>query len=506
MTADLRDFCRGLEDLVSRRSGAVAAIDALTNQTFTYAQLDVLVRRTQAMLAGLGLGPGRILVSMLPNGIEALLVFLAAARMGVFLAPISVLASPREVVAWSKAVRADMILVTDPRPAEVVEALTSEGLPITGIAADGTLPLPSKPAPVRSGAGGGRIYLQTSGTTGTPKVIVIDVDRLWSAACAWVDHHPFLDNDTRFLNYLPVAYLGGLFNLCLIPLAAGGSFVVTETFSGTSLLNFWSDVERFDVNTVWLVPTILRGLLTLHERTSGKHERAYRMIRGAFIGTAILDRETKEKGERAFGFRMLENFALSETTFITSETAAAAGSTRGVGRVLPYVEMRLSPVGAGEGLALGTREILVRSPYLFLGYLRPNGEIDPNRDPEGFFATGDLGRMGEDGETLLLEGRIRDIVKKGGYLISLNEVETVAAQHPAVVEASAVGVPHEFYGEDVALFVRFREDAGEDTVGSLRIWLSENLAKFKWPTRITAVEALPRTASGKVEKFKLAGS
>lgn len=505
MTSLLRDFRRDLHELFSRRAGSVAAVDARIDQSFTYAQLDVLVRRTEAFLAGLGLGPRSTLVSLLPNGIEALLVFLAAARMGVYLAPFSVLSSPREVVNWSRMVKADLVLVADPRPADLVEALTAEGFAVAGLVADGSLPLPNRPAPVESGASGGRVYVQTSGTTGTPKVIVIDVDCLWSSACAWVAQHPELLNpDTRIINYLPVAYLGGLFNLCLIPLAAGGSFVVTEAFSGTSLLNFWSDVERFDINTLWLVPSILRGLLALHERTSGKHARAYRMIRGSFIGTAVLDRGTKEKGEKAFGFRMLENFALSETTFITSEQMDDPTSAdRGVGRVLPYVETRFAPPADGEGLPAGTGEIQVRSPYLFLGYLRADGSLDPQRDDDGFFATGDLGRLAEDGATVVLEGRLRDIVKKGGYLISLNEVEAVAQQHPSVAEASAVGVPHEFYGEDVALFVRFHDTAGEDPVGALRIWLSQNLAKFKWPTRIAAVDGLPRTASGKVQKFKL---
>jgi acyl-CoA synthetase (AMP-forming)/AMP-acid ligase II len=182
------------------------------------------------------------------------------------------------------------------------------------------------------------------------------------------------------------------------------------------------------------------------------------------------------------------------------------GLDRGVGRVLPGVEMHIEPLTkAGDGMTDEVGEIWVRSPYLFLGYLKPDGSLDPARGRDGFFATGDLGSLAADGTTLHLGGRMRDIVKKGGYLISLDEIESIAQRHPTVAEAAAVGISHEFYGEDVALYVRFHGEGQEDPVGVLRIWLTENLARFKWPSRITVVDQFPRTSSGKVQKYKLVG-
>ena len=138
--------------------------------------------------------------------------------------------------------------------------------------------------------------------------------------------------------------------------------------------------------------------------------------------------------------------------------------------------MRIVPDGDAEDPEIG--EIFVRSPFLFSGYLQNDGTVNLELDQESYWPTGDLGRFAEDGHTLLLKGRKRDIVKKGGYMISLNEIENVALKFRGVEESAAIAVPHTFYGEDVALFVTLKTSSTNPDESDIRIWLSQNLANI----------------------------
>jgi acyl-CoA synthetase (AMP-forming)/AMP-acid ligase II len=141
---------------------------------------------------------------------------------------------------------------------------------------------------------------------------------------------------------------------------------------------------------------------------------------------------------------------------------------------------------------------------MFLGYLQSDGQIECPTTKDGFFATGDLGHLTREG-TLFYDGRTKDIVKKGGHMIVLREIELLAEQHPLVEEASAVPISHEFLGEDYVLAVRVHLTAdGVDPISELQTWLRGELAKFKWPGRILERSDFPRTSSGKIKKRVLA--
>jgi acyl-CoA synthetase (AMP-forming)/AMP-acid ligase II len=171
--------------------------------------------------------------------------------------------------------------------------------------------------------------------------------------------------------------------------------------------------------------------------------------------------------------------------------------------VLPFVQLRCVPSHPDSGDHL-PGEIEAKTPYLFLGYLRGNGQIECPITVDGYFATGDLGHVNEQG-TLLYEGRTRDIVKKGGHMIVLREIEVLAEEHPLIEEASAIPIDHEFFGEDYVLAVRVRSQAGDgDPLAALQTWLKGELAQFKWPGDIVERTEFPRTMSGKIVKRRLA--
>lgn len=495
--AAIHSFAADFAVLTAERRAQVAMIDGKNDAEFTYGELGALAARAAATLDDAGIRAGDVVVSLLPNSVEAIAVFLACGLTGVGFAPLTAQATAREIADWVRLVSAKLVVLPSSAPPAAKAAAEGCGVTVIETSIDGECGgLSARGAELGTGQPAARLYLMTSGTTGEPKALVLDFDRLWSSGLAFASLYPTLGPAPRFWNYLPVSYLGGLFNLCLIPLAFGGSFVVSEQFSGPTLLTYWQNVYRYEIDVLWLVPTIVRGLLQLHRPDSPKAKQAgNHRVRAALLGTAPISLEQKTAFENAFSIPVYENFGLSETTFISIETEACRERRveGAVGAVSPFVEARVVAEAAGQ-----PGEIAVRTPFLFLGYLQADGSLRLELDAEGRFRTGDVGRLDGDG-TLLLTGRLRDVIKKGGYFLALREIELLAESHAAIEEAIAVGVRHDFYGEDYVLFVR-AAGKPDDAVASLRHFLVDNLARYKLPAHIEAVAEFPRTASGKVRK------
>ncbi len=179
---------------------------------------------------------------------------------------------------------------------------------------------------------------------------------------------------------------------------------------------------------------------------------------------------------------------------------ASAASLARWGSLSPYVEVRFGERPDPKQL---TAEIEVKSPFLFLDYLGEDDTISLPLTEDGFFRTGDLGHLNAKG-SLVIDGRTRDIIKKGGHFVSLREIEILAEQNPGAQEAVAVPVPHDFYGEDFCLAIILREGQTAEALPAIKRWLHDNLVNYKWPQHIVVRETLPRTASGKVLKKVLA--
>lgn len=507
MTNLMRNFHDDFRQTVREHGQRPALIDARQDRTIDYAALLVLIERYGALFQRTALRPGARVLAMVPNSLEALTGFLATAFHGYGYAPLSPDASLREVTAWVDLVRPELALLPLSVSREIEALVTDRGIPVQHVPADGAFDwLPAR-EDARRQSTEPTLLLTTSGSTGAPRAMVMSVDRLWSSGRAFCGMHRFVDENARFLNILPMSYLGGLFNLGLIPLTSGGSVVITEAFSGKSFFDFWQTVERFGINVLWLVPAIIRGLLKVAERTR-RHEigGAAQGIRACFVGTAPIDLKTKQAFETTFGIPALENFALSETTFFTSETldTRTRRSEGSVGEVLPYVSVDILPLEAADEHGRQPTEIRVKSPFLFKGYLQADGTVDLPLDGDGYLRTGDLGHL-ERGDVLVIDGRRRDIVKKGGHFVPLRAIEVLAEQYPDVAEAAAVGVPHDFYGESLVLYLRLNGAVdGQWVTRVFSPWLHGNLVKHMWPERVLVVDDFPRTASGKVRKHLLA--
>lgn len=490
-------FSAGFAAVAEYRRHEVAVIDALHDRSWSYAELRGAVDRCVATLAA-RIGPAeRAVVSIVPNSLDQLVVFLACMSGGFSFAPLSSHTTQRELGRLIELVGEPLVIAPESASGEVESLVPPDSIRVP---LDGSLEWLDDG---KSGEVGGRarLLIPTSGSTGEPKLIVLDGNRLWESARAFVGYQHFVGAQSRFLNNLPMSYLGGLFNLAVVPLSAGASIVIVEAFSGKSFLTFWQDVERFEVDTLWLAPAMVRGFLELAERTKRPERlREHGRPLTAFLGMAPIDLKSKLAFESTFQIPLIENYGLSETTFLTSEKLAG-GLPReegSVGEILPWVHVRIRPLEDGS-----SGEVEVETPFVFEGYLGARGQVRRPTTDDGWFATGDLGRITASGQ-LVIEGRLREVVKKGGFLISLREIELLAEECPEVRAAAAVGVPHRLYGEDYVVFVELEPGVEiSQAVGDVRRTLVDGLPRHKWPGDVRVVDELPRTSVGKVRKGQL---
>lgn len=503
----IRNFADDFAQMVQSQPDEIAFIVAEEVKPFevTYAQLDTLVNRCLQHFKNKNLKAGDTLFSMMPNSLETIVIFLASIKGGYAFAPLACTMTQKEVERWIALTKPSYCFTTNLISDEAKKAVDGASVPVEYIEVNNQLDwLPSVYDSEDMSCDGASVYLATSGTTGEPKAMVIDTNKLWSSGVAFMKFHGFDGQKLRFWNYLPMSYLGGLFNLALIPMATGGSAVIDESFSGKTFLKFWSTIERYDINSVWFVPSIVRGLLKISARNSEDQLLQWgSKIKASFIGTAPIDLESKEKFEKMLGITMFENFALSETTFFTSESPDNIDK-RGegtMGQILPYADLKFVEVEQDDD-DQKAYEIHVKSPFLFKGYLDGEGGLT-NSFVDGYLPTGDLGYL-DDNKNLVINGRKRDIIKKGGYFIALREIEILLERHPSVQEAIAVKTPHEFYIESYNCHVILKEGGSPEILDDINSYIHKNLVQYKWPEKVTIENDFPRTASGKVRKHLLA--
>lgn len=463
---------------------------------YAYGEVYGLVKRFISFCRNHGLKQGDTIVSIMPNSPEAVICFFAALVGGMNYAPLPPAVSRREYDNWIGLVHPALVIKKEGTVGD------ASSVQVFQCKCDGNMSwLPSE-EDFLVNCQTAHIYLMTSGTTGTPKAMSINADKLWSSGKAFVRFYQIEETSCRFWNYLPMSYLGGLYNLALVPLCCKGSFVISEPFSGKTILNYWKFVMDNEITALWLVPSIVQGLLKIARLAGAQNiPHCAQTVKIAFLGTAPVQLEVKEEFEQIFGIRLYENFALSESTFLTGEDHSSAGCREqgSVGRIMPYVSVKTVPMEAENGIGM----IWVKTPFLFDGYLAEDGSMSISLDDDGYFNTQDLGYITEKG-ILVLAGRNRDIIKRGGQFISLNEIETVVGKMPLIEEAATVPVKHDFYGEVYVLCVIFRQKEDiERQKEQLRAWMLDNFVSYKLPDKICVCCSFPRTASGKIRKCDL---
>jgi len=332
--------------------------------------------------------------------------------------------------------------------------------------------------------------LYTSGTTGRSKGAMITRRNLASNAAALVQVWRFTQADV-LLHALPIFHIHGLFIACNPVLAAGASMLFLPKFNADEIMRVMPRA------TVMMgVPTFYTRLLQDPKLT----RNATAHLRLFISGSAPLLSETHRQFEIKTGHRILERYAMTETLVNTSNPYEGTRLAGSVGLTVPGIEIRAADPETGRPLsrpnAVGVLE--VRGPNVFKGYWRNPEKTAAEFRPDGFFITGDLGKIDEN-KYVHLVGRAKDLIITGGFNVYPKEVETEIDALPGVVESAVIGVPHPDFGEGVTAVVAKAKGATIDERQVLKA-LAERLASYKHPKRVLFVDELPRNVMGKVQK------
>ena len=337
--------------------------------------------------------------------------------------------------------------------------------------------------------------MYTSGTTSRPKGVRITYGNLQAKNLAHIVHFGLTAADTTLVCG-PLYHVGGLDMPALAVLYTGGSVVLQRKFDAQGALHA---IQEHQVTNAWLAPAMVNAVLEVPDRET-YDTSSMRFILGGGEKTPepVLRRIMNAFPNAWFA----DAYGLTETvsgdTFLDREHALTKLGS--VGRPVPHTQIRIVDDTGKEVPAGELGEITLRGPKVFAGYWRDD-KATATALKDGWFHTGDIGHLDEDG-FLYIDDRKKDMIVSGGENIATPEVERVLYEHPAILEAAVVGLQHPRWGEVPRAFVVFRPGTSTEA-DELREFCQTRLAKFKVPARFDIVDELPRTPSGKVLKRTL---
>lgn len=466
----------------------------------SYESLRHQVRAVADQLAGAGIRRGERVAMALPNGLPAIVGFLGASVAGTA-APLNPGYREDELRFYLEDTDARLLLLP-PEGAEEAWRAAGDRVPTATIdlAAAGDVRL-SRPAGARSAsppaADDVALVLHTSGSTGRPKRVPLKHGNMAVSVRNIVATYNLTADDVS-LCVMPLFHVHGLVASLLSTLATGGTVVVPAKFNA---LAFWRTVRDHGVTWYSAVPTMHQMLIARLKADERPDTGRLRFIRSC---SAALAPETMAVMERSFGVPVLEAYGMTEASHQMASNPLPPG-TRKPGSVGPGTGVRIGVMDE-EGRLLETGahgEIVIQGANVIEGY-ENNSEANAASFSHGWFRTGDQGLLDADGY-LTLVGRIKELINRGGEKISPREIDEILLAHPDVAEAVAFGVPHRMWGEEVAAAVVLRENASA-TKADILAFCRDRLADFKCPKTIHLTQAIPRTATGKIQRRVVAAA
>ncbi len=462
---------------------------------------DAFLRRVARManaLAGMGIAPGDRVAVQVDKSADALALYAACVAGGFVFLPLNPAYTAAEVDYFTADSAAALLVATPRREAELAPVAAAHGARIAtlGTAGDGSLAAladaaPDRFDPVARDNDNLAAILYTSGTTGRSKGAMLTQANLLSNAQVLAQVWRFTDRDV-LLHALPIFHTHGLFVATNVTLISGGAMILLPKFDADEVFRL---LPR--ATAMMGVPTFYTRLVADPRltRDAAAHMRLF------VSGSAPLLAETHRAFQAATGQRILERYGMTELNMATSNPHDGDRRAGTVGLPLPGVEVEIRD-DAGHPLPAGTPGMIeVRGPNVFKGYWRMPDKTAAELRPDGWFITGDIGTLSEDGY-LTIVGRAKDLIIAGGFNIYPAEVEEVIDTLPGVLESAVIGLPDADLGELVVAVVVARPGAVLDA-GAILSACAERLARFKCPRRVEFVAELPRNAMGKVQKAAL---
>jgi malonyl-CoA/methylmalonyl-CoA synthetase len=490
-------------DRAARNHPSLLFLRTTAGREISYASLREKSGRIAAALLRRGVVRGDRVVSQVDKSVEAVLLYVACLRLGAVYVPINVANTPYEVDYLLRDSRPRVAII---RPADrtLLEPLArAAGIPhveTLGAEGEGSLLELAPPPPDSSfgsfpsaAADSLAAIVYTSGTTGRSKGAMLTRANLASNAAVLADAWRFTSRDV-LLHALPLFHIHGLFAAVNTVLVSAASLLLLPKFEPAAVLRHLLEV------TVFMgVPTHYTRLL----QQAGLNRQSAARMRLFISGSAPLLPETHRQFFQRTGHMILERYGMTETLIITSNPCDGERVPGSVGTALPGVAVRVtSPeTGAVERAADVMGALEVKGPNVFAGYWEDPDKTRDGFTADGWFKTGDLGRIDHDGYVRIV-GRAKDLVISGGYNVYPQEVETELDALAGVLESAVFGIPHPDLGEGVTAAVVRKPGASLSEVEIINA-VQVRLASYKIPKRVLLVDELPRNAMGKVQKNAL---
>jgi long-chain acyl-CoA synthetase len=450
-----------------------------------------------------GLQKGDKISFMLGNGYQTTKIFLGAMYAGFVIAPLNLLAQPSQLEYVLDHSDAKLVFFTEDQREKVETACKVLSRNIERIQIDNDAPSIFSDHEDLSGFELPEVHeeddallLYTSGTTGLPKGAVLSHKNMVAGGLYTAMAHELKPED-RALCSLPLYHINGEVVTAVCPLVSGGSVVMPHKFSTS---DFWDLISEYRCTWFSVVPTIISYLTNSTEiEGKGLHLEQVRFGRSA---SAPLPPALQKAFEEKFNIGIVETMGLTETAApvfsnpLDPSKRKCGSPGQAVGNEAKIVDK------SGKEAPRGTQgEIMIRGDNVMKEYYKAPEQTAKAMEPDGWFHTGDIGFMDKDG-FVYVTGRLKELIIKGGENIAPKEIDEACYKHPAILQAAAVGIPDERYGEEIMLCCTLKpgHSLAED---DLRLHCEMHLGKFKTPKVIRFMDDLPKGPSGKIQRLKL---
>ena len=469
-----------------------------------YATIDGAAKRVAAYLKSIGVKPGDRVGVMLPNVPHFPMAYYGALYAGAVVVPMNVLLKGREVEYYLEDSGAKALIAWAGFGEDAKIGADAAGVPLLVAGPDATPEGATKleeaigtvepiKEPGQTQATDTAVILYTSGTTGKPKgALLTHSNLLWNAEISSQLHN--LGTQDILLGALPLFHSFG--QTCVLNAAArrGATVELIPRFDPEQALNL---IETRKVTKFFGVPTMFVALLN-HPNLATTDVSSLNLCVSGGSACAV---ETLKEAESKLA-RVLEGYGLSETSpvacFNHPENESKPGS---IGTPLWGIDMAVVDEEGNHLPAGEIGEIVIRGHGVMAGYHNRPEATAESIDADGWFKTGDMARMDDDGYFFIVD-RKKELVIRGGYNVYPREIEEVLYEHPAVLEAAVVGVPHAELGEEIAAAVAAKPGQTIDVV-ELQAFVKERVAAYKYPRHIAVIDELPKTATGKILKREI---
>jgi acyl-CoA synthetase (AMP-forming)/AMP-acid ligase II len=481
-----------------------ALIEAATGRTITYAELPALVDRTAASLARLGIAKGDVCAVFAANSPDYVIAVLAVARLGAVVTTASPLYTKDDLAKQLRDSGARLLFTSSalaPTWREVLEGNAVENIvtfdappatpaPRKVVAFSTLVAAEGKPPRVAIDPGDLVALPYSSGTTGLPKGVMLThrnlVANVLQANSAGHCRH----GEEVTIAFLPFFHIYGLTVIALLGIWSGATFVVMPKFELEPYLDL---IERYRATLLHVVPPVVVALAK-HPAVAN---RDFSSLRKLFSGAAPLGADVIDQCTRRIGCVLQQGYGLTETSpaaIITSDDPAKI-KPGSVGLPVANTECRVVDPETGRDVAPGIDgEIWIRGPQVMRGYLKRPADTRAVLDDDGWFHSGDIGHADADGHFFIVD-RLKELIKYKGMQVPPAELEAVLLSHPAVADAAVVPFADEEAGEIPRAFVVRK---GAATADELMAFVARQVAPYKKVRRLEFIDAIPKSASGKI--------